>query len=512
VLVPSVALLACRLPDPTAGWNDESGARIAVDRPTISFPTVDVGDDDPVVQRLTVKDVGTDPLTVYVPRLEVGKDFYVAEPISVTLDPGASFTYDILFDPRTAFGHDDVLAIRSDDPERPLVEVPLRGVGLAPVLEVDPSTLDFGVTYVGCDIARGIVIGNSGNDLLIVQVPGFETTSPELALDGSGYPLEVGPGDVATVEVGYRPLDEESDLAVVTLASNDPFASRSAVTVTADAHVADTALDSFVQPSQAMTDFVLVVGDSTSMAFEQSQLEAEIGSFVLALDALGVDYRIGVITTGDAALRGAVVTPATPDAVDVLAAQVVPGTSLTDPARGVQMLSACVVGGECEGFVRDDALLAGIVVSDRPDQSDLPVDDYVAALAAAKGTPGLVRIHAIAGATPPSCSTCDSSGEGLVDAQALTGGTFLDICTTEWGESLAILAAGSLSAVASFALRANPVEDTIVVEVDGAVWDGWTYTGHVSDGGTNEVRFDGAPTPPPGSAVDISYVVAGPCN
>ena len=219
-----------------------------------------------------------------------------------------------------------------------------------------------------------------------------------------------------------------------------------------------------------------------------------------------------MITTGDAGLRGDVVTPATLDAASVLAAQVVPGAS-TGEARGLEMLDQCVLGGECESFVRGDALLAGIVVSDRPDQSALAPDEYVEQLVALKGTPGLVRIHAIAGTVPvPSCSTCDSAGFGLVDAQELTGGTFLDICTTEWGESLAILAAGSISDVASFALRADPVEDTIVVEVDGTAWGGWTYTGHADDGGTNEVRFDGAPAPPAGSAVDISYVVAGPCH
>jgi hypothetical protein len=207
------------------------------------------------------------------------------------------------------------------------------------------------------------------------------------------------------------------------------------------------------------------------------------------------------------------VTPATTDAAGVLAEQLSSGTRPTDQSRGLEMLSACVVGGECAGFVRDEALLVGIVVSDRPDQSELSVEAYVEALVGSKGTPGLVRIHAIAGAVPvPSCSTCDSSSYGLVDAQELTGGTFLDICTTDWASSLAILAAGSVSDVASFALRADPVEDTIVVEVDGVAWSGWTYTGHVADGGTNEVRFDGVPTPPAGSSVEIAYVVAGPCN
>jgi hypothetical protein len=512
VLSPPVVLLAaCRLPDPSA-WDDESKARIAADRPEISFPTVDVGDDEPVVQRLTVKDVGSDPLTVYATNLELGRDFRVVDSLPVTLDPGATFAYDIEFDPRTAFEHEDVFVVESDDPEHPMLGIPLHGVGLAPVLEVDPGTLDFGMTYVGCDIARGIVIGNKGNDLLIVQVPSFESSSPELELDASGYPLEVGPGDVATIEVGYRPLDEASDAAIVTIASNDPFASGVMVDVTADARLADTHRDSFVQPLAPMTDVVFVVDDANTMALEQSQLAADIGSFVSSLDALGVDYRIAVITTQDAGLRGAVVTPATANASSVLAEQVVPDVTI-GASRGLQMLATCVSGGDCDGFVRPDALLTGIVVSDRSDSSALAPEKYVEQLVALKGAASLVRIHAIAGAVPvPSCSTCDSAGFGLDQAQELTGGTFLDICTTDWGKSLAILAAGSISEVASFPLQLDPVVDTIVVEVDGTEWSGWTYTGHADDGGTNEVRFDGVPTPPGGSSVDISYVVTGPCH
>ncbi len=509
-------LAGCRLPDAGLGADGESGPRIAVDRPDIAFPTVDLGDGDGgVVQRLTVRDVGTEPLTVFAPQLVVATDFHAVAPSTTTLAPGASFTYDVTFDPRTAFGHDDVLVIESNDPDTPTIDVALHGVGLAPVLEVDPTVLDFGVTYVGCDIARGVVIGNTGNDLLIVQVPSFETTSPELAVDGSGYPLEIGPGDVATVEVVYRPLDERSDRGVVVLASNDPFAPQTLVAVTADAHLAGKEVDSFVQASAPMTDIVLAVDDSESMAFEQAQLAHDVGSFVAWLDTLGVDYRIGVITTGQSTFRGDVLTRATPDVALELAQQVVPGTGGAGTSRGIQMLYECVAGGDCgAGFLRDDALLAAVVVSDGSDRSDLEVGEYVAAIQALKGAPNLVRIHAIAGPVPgpPSCATCESAGHGLDEAQALTGGTFLDICTTDWGASLAILAASSLSDVATFALDRDPVEETIEVAVDGSVWGGWTYTGHLADGGTNAVRFEGGPLPPGGSQVDVSYVIAGDCR
>jgi hypothetical protein len=512
VLSPSVVLLAaCRLPDP-ATWDDESDARIAVDRPEISFPTVDVGDDGPVIQELTVKNVGTDPLTVQSTDLMRGTDFHVVAPIGATLDPRATLTLEITFDPFTAFEHEDVLVIESDDPERPILTIPLRGVGLAPVLEVDPTRLDFGMPYVGCDVARNIVIGNSGNELLIVQVPSFESSSPELTLDASGYPLEVGPGDVGTIQVVYRPLDETPDTAKVDIASNDPVPHAVMIDVTAEARLAGSHVDSFVQPLAPMTDVVFVVDDGNTMTLEQSQLAADIGSFVSSLDTLGVDYRIGVITTQDATLRGEVVTPATANAASVLAQQVEPDDTI-GASRGLQMLDACVLGGECDSFVRTNALLAGIVVSDRSDASALTPESYVERLVALKGTSGLARIHAIAGVLPsPSCSTCDSASFGLDEAQELTGGTFLDICTSDWAEGLAILAAQSVSEVASFPLESDPVVDTIVVRVDGTEWGGWTYTGRVDDGGTNEVRFDGVPVPPGGSAVDISYVVAGNCD
>jgi hypothetical protein len=86
-----------------------------------------------------------------------------------------------------------------------------------------------------------------------------------------------------------------------------------------------------------MTDVVFVVDDGNTMAFEQSQLAADIGTFVSSLDTLGVDYRIGVITTQDATLRGEVVTPATANAAEVLAQQVDPDSKI-GVSRGLQML------------------------------------------------------------------------------------------------------------------------------------------------------------------------------
>jgi hypothetical protein len=159
VLSPSVVLLAaCRLPDP-ATWDDESDARIAVDRPEISFPTVDVGDDGPVVQRLTVKrrGHGSADRAVDGSHARDGLPRRSAHRRDARSRGHVHVRHQVRS--RTAFEHEDVLVVESDDPERPMLTIPLRGVGLAPVLEVDPARLNFGTTDVG---ARSRVASSSG--------------------------------------------------------------------------------------------------------------------------------------------------------------------------------------------------------------------------------------------------------------------------------------------------------------------------------------------------------------
>jgi hypothetical protein len=218
---------------------------------------VDVGaGDEPETQQVTVRNVGTDVLTVFGPELDLGTDFFAPLSIVETLDPGESVPYGVTFDPRTALAHEDVLTIASSDPETPIVRVPLHGVGMAPVLEVDPPRLDV-VAHVGCDVSRTFVLRNTGNDVLILRWASFASTSEELALEAGEYPLELGPDDFVTLDVSYRPLDEGADAGVLILSSSDPLSPDTIVAVTADAWLAGTRTDSFSQDATPSDEFPL---------------------------------------------------------------------------------------------------------------------------------------------------------------------------------------------------------------------------------------------------------------
>jgi hypothetical protein len=110
--------------------------------------------------------------------------------------------------------------------------------------------------------------------------------------------------------------------------------------------------------------------------------------------------------------------------------------------------------------------------------------------------------------------SCASPGFGYDEAVALTGGEFVDICTDDWPASLRLMAEHSLSPYANaLTLEADPIVDTLVVEVDRVVWkSGWYYTGRLADGGTNEIRFDLETFPLAGSRIEASYSVQPVCD
>lgn len=160
--------------------------------------------------------------------------------------------------------------------------------------------------------------------------------------------------------------------------------------------------------------------------------------------------------------------------------------------------------GECNaGFLRPDALLHTVVVSDEPDQSPETWDAYVADLVAKKGSSSLVKMSAVAGDYPSGCATA-SAGVGYYEAASATGGAFASICS-DWASTVDVLAEASASQ-SSFPLTYTPDPDTIVVWVDGAEQSsGWAW-----DSSTNTVVFDASVGG--GSTVEIDYAAVGTCD
>ena len=156
--------------------------------------------------------------------------------------------------------------------------------------------------------------------------------------------------------------------------------------------------------------------------------------------------------------------------------------------------------GECNnGFMRPEAMLHIIMVSDEPEQSPMAWNHYVDKVIAKKGSASNVKFSAVAGDYPGGCPTAEA-GTGYYDAVNATGGVFLSICS-EWATptNLSMLAAASIQQSA-FELSATPHPVSIRVFVNGTERvSGWIY-----DGPTNTVVFEEA-IPAEGDHIRITY-------
>jgi hypothetical protein len=170
------------------------------------------------------------------------------------------------------------------------------------------------------------------------------------------------------------------------------------------------------------------------------------------------------------------------------------------------------------GFLRDDAKLHVIMVSDEPEQSKGGVDQYIDFFKNVKGfrNEGLVAVSAIA-APPNGCTynggtLQDSRYKAVVDEM---NGRFQEICNPDWTGMMSQLGLDSLGLRVEFFLTRAAEPSTIQVcvrsagagspcanvapGVDGGS-NGWFY-----DAGTNSVVFNVNSVPPRGSRVEISY-------
>lgn len=123
----------------------------------------------------------------------------------------------------------DVL-ITSTDLDEPEVVIPVRLVAIGvPDVAVAPSSVDFGMAYVGTPVTRAVVVGNPGSDTL--RVGGAAVSDDRLAVASGSF--DVLPGDSLALLLTVTPTGEGPLNATLTLTTNVPGAETVEVPVTA---------------------------------------------------------------------------------------------------------------------------------------------------------------------------------------------------------------------------------------------------------------------------------------
>ena len=504
--------------------NDNQMPDIVVDPGEVDFGGIEVADELEHVEVVTVSNVGDADLHIQNIELEdPGAPFTITAIQSVLVQPEASTQFEVVYDPTTAIADETYVLIDSDDPDTPVAQVLLMGEGIAPVIEVDPVSYDFGTIYVGCENELALTVTNIGNADLVVEDFSYNTGSSDLLFGGiedlnggdDGL-ITLAPAEYDEIAVSYLPLDEYADIAYLIIDSNDPFTPQVQVTQEGNGVYYGTNLDVFEQPIQGATDIIFAVDKSGSMNTELSSVITNFGVFVTTMVNMDSDFHVAVTQADNGCINGSDIwidnTFTESEAESTVGTMVnLGGTYASNTERAFMLLEACLSevgsGGCNEGLVRDTAKLNLVGVSDEPEQSVNSWSYYLTLFQSYKDDPDDVIIHAVGGDYPAGCGSA-AAYTGMYEATVATGGQFLSICASDWASHLTSLAEAAAATLDTFQLTADAVPETVQVRIDGVTSTlGWEY-----DQGQNAIMFQTEYIPEGGSTIEVEYALMGDCD
>lgn len=313
----------------------------------------------------------------------------------------------------------------------------------------------------------------------------------------------------------------------------------------------DIRTETFTQLEPSTADVLWVVDTSCSMTDEQEALAANFPSFLTLFLERQLAFNMAVTSTNiweeeteglDGHMNGDpyVITQNDTNVEELFVERALMG--IDDGHGDEKGLTAAhealeVLGDTANaGFLRDDAHLAIIVVSDEPDYSadqDDPdlVDweEFAEWLNAFKGPTGqrMADLSVIVGIgpegfdDPDGCEHPDGGdgggsgggaggqgqgadrGDGYLEAALATGGLIGSICEPDWGDLLGRVGLRATGLLDAFELTEVPALDTVSVRVNGRFITDWAYFAV-----DNSVRFTTVDAvPQPGEEIEIRYSV-----
>ncbi|WP_235685669.1 MULTISPECIES: choice-of-anchor D domain-containing protein [Corallococcus] len=513
---------------------------------SLDFGRVPVGSE--MALGVTLRNTGVEPCYLSALQLASGSDpAFRAEPVANgVLAPGKKATLVVRFQPPADGDFQGLAEGWVSHPTRGHPLVNLSGQGVHGCFSVQPTTVDFGTARLACGArTRELVAYNQCTDA--VTVAGMTLSQPggEFSVAGP-LPATIPAGGRAKLTAKYTPAEEGDDAATVRFTLKDGSVFNAGLVGRGLAKTNQT--DRFIQDAEARVDVLFVVDNSGSMMEEQQSLGENFAAFLTAASAAHVDYRIGVTTTGLDPSPGGwsecpggaqggengrlfpvdnssprIITPQTPNAAQVFANNTHVGVchwneqgldaayrALSEPLLyNLDDPRTPQPNDGNGGFLREDAKLAIIALSDEEDFSSQPVDFYETYFLALKGNdPSKVTFNAVVGPEDLStCPTSSSSGTRYMELARKLGGVVDSICTPNWATSLEKLSESAFGPNRTFPLSESPANPgAISVRVDGVpATGGWSY-----DGRANAVIFDRSRAPAPGALVEITYPLGCP--
>lgn len=283
-------------------------------------------------------------------------------------------------------------------------------------------------------------------------------------------------------------------------------------------------------------DILWVIDTSTSMDKHQDLMASQMNAFVSGLNDTRLNYHMAVTTMdmGSGGMKGKflaksgtplILTNQTPNLVNVLADRVRAGATGSSIERGLQAMQASLSSplasssGYNAGFMRENALLVVIFLSNEDDQSDSA--DYIGWLdrvrpPLASGERSWLAHFMGVTNTDASCKTSqwDQAGHSEVGTRYIaladaSGGTSEAICDADFRRALTNMKSRILEVMTEYKLDRLPNLSTVKVYVNGAIvpqnaTNGWQYYEE-----NNSIRFHGSAVPQPDATIRVDFAPAG---
>ncbi len=390
-----------------------------------------------------------------------------------------------------------------------------------PDIEVSPAELEWASIGVDCAADQVVTISNVGAGPLSIEgttITGSAAWSSEFLTD------TLAPGESVRLVVRFAPGQAGDFTGQLSVVSDDPDEPTVDVPAIGTAAASRPTSDRFIQEA-APVDVLWVIDNSSSMSTEQARVAAGITTFFSWFTLLNLDYHMGVITsdTVNPIYSGRLVgvppyiDGATPSPTAELAEAINVGEEDMGNESGLRAaelaLSEPLTSAENLGFLRPEARLAVVFLSDEPEQSEYDAAYYIAFFQSLKADPTHVLISGIVGETATGCATTCTDvannaqpGDKYIEVVNAFGGVFGSICDCDLSPTLDAIGMATTRYIRSFILSELPSDSsTIAVFVEGVESTDWTYLQF-----TNEILFG---TPPiNGSEVIVRYATAVTCE
>lgn len=398
-----------------------------------------------------------------------------------------------------------------------LIPVEMR---IANCLVLNPAELDFGTTRTGCaTVAKPINAYNACSLPIAVRSAALAPQDAPFRVISSSIPAQILSGtQPLTTLMAFAPKADGPASARMDFDIEEAGTSRTvSVSLKGQGSVDGVNTEEWLQSVKDKLDILFVVDNSGSMVDEQAELAKNFSAFIGSAVNANVDFQLGVTTT-DTFLNGgglvgtpAILTSATANLVQAFQRNVAVGTrgsGLEKPFEAmVRALTPPQSTGSNAGFLRADASLAVVIVTDAVEQSPNAVSVYLQALTEVKNNQKERFSVSVVGpiAHRAGClldSTVDGGRYQLMVKES--GGVLADICTSDWSQDLRLLGEELVSKRTVFELLGTPATGgSISVTVNGVASSQWRY-----DSQRNAVVFVEGSAPPAKARIRATYVPA----